>query len=60
MIRFILRISKLTLFIFTHQGKIIPTFLQFMGGLLTNSNLTFLHYKYVIAINQSVAMAFKI
>ena len=51
-----LRRSQLMLYIFTHQRKIISIFLQFMGGLLTSSNLTFLHYKYVIVINPDVGM----
>ena len=56
-IKFFLRISQLILYIFNHQIKIILTFLQFMGGLLTTSNLTFLHYKYVISINPNMGMS---
>ena len=57
MIRFFLSISQLILYIFTHQGKSIPNFLQFRGGLLTTSNFTFIHYKNVIEINQNMGMS---
>ena len=56
-IRFFLRRYQLMLYIFTHRRKIISIFLQFMGGLLTTSNLTLLHNKYVIAINPNVGMS---
>ena len=56
-IRFFIGRSQLVLYIFTHRIKIISTFLQFMGGLFTTSNLTFLHYKYVISINPNVGMS---
>ena len=56
-ISFFLRRYQLMLYIFTHRRNNISTFLQFIGGLLTTSNFTFLHYKYVIAINPSVDMS---
>ena len=56
-LRSFLRISQLMLYIFTNRRMIISAFLKFRGGLLTTSNLTFLHYKYVIAINQNVGMS---
>ena len=56
-IRFLLRRYQLMLYIFTHQINIILNFLQFIESLLTTSNLTFLRYKYVIAINPNVGMS---
>ena len=56
-IRFFIRRSQLMLYIFIHQRKILSILLQFRGSLLTTLNLTFVHYKYVIAINQNVGMS---
>ena len=56
-IRFFLRRSQITLYIFNHRRNIVSAFLQFMRGLLTTPNLTFLHYKYVIAIYPNVGMS---
>ena len=53
-IRFLLMISQLVFYIFTHCRKIILTFLQFRGGLLKTSNLNFLHLEYVISINPNM------
>ena len=50
------RRSQLMVYIFTHQRNIISSFLQFMGDILTTSNFTFLHSKYVIAINLKAGM----
>ena len=41
MIRLFIRRSKLMMYTFIRQRNIISTFLQFMEGLLTTSNLTF-------------------
>ena len=42
------------------QRKIIQTFLHFMRGPLTTSNLTFIYYKYFFAINKNVGMSLQI
>ena len=55
--RFFIRRYQLMLYIFTHRKDIISTFIQFIGGLLTTSNLTFLYFKYVIAINPYVVVS---
>ena len=53
-IMFFISIYQIMVYIFTHQIKIISTFLVFRGDLLTTSILTFINYKYDIAKNQKV------
>ena len=55
--KFLSQYISLIFYIFTHRRKIISTFLQFMGGLLTTPNLTFPHYKYVIAIHPNLGIS---
>ena len=41
----------------THVVHLHPSKKYYIGGLLTTLNLTFLHYKCVIAINPNVGMS---
>ena len=47
-IRIFLRIFQLVLYIFTQKRKITSTFGQFVGGLLTTSNLIFINLNIVL------------